>query len=279
MKKTTLFSLLTMLFLFVGSNVWADEEPFYTLLTVSNTTGSNHTSYTDYFDDEHDGMVWNAPGNQKVNDNTMDRWRIGGKALDKVDRTITAKTAMGSAINRVVLNHFGVSRNEVTVNSLKLTIASDVEYTTILDEVTLTPTIAKGETGSEEFMPTTTYGTEWPTGVYYKLTINLSNTSTSNGGLDIASIQFFAPGGGVTVAKPVITPSGGTFSEPQEVTITAGEGCTVYYTIDGENPTDASTLYEAPFTVSEDCTVKAIAYDGDDNASSIASAVFKFAHT
>ena len=279
MKKTTLFSLLTMLFLFVGSNVWADEEPFYTLLTVSNTTGSNHTSYTDYFDDEHDGMVWNAPGNQKVNDNTMDRWRIGGKALENVDRTITAKTAMGSAINRVVLNHFGVSRNEVTVNSLKLTIASDVEYTTILDEVTLTPTIAKGEAGSEEFMPTTTYGTEWPTGVYYKLTINLSNTSTSNGGLDIASIQFFAPGGGVTVAKPVITPSGGTFSEPQEVTITAGEGCTVYYTIDGENPTDASTLYEAPFTVSEDCTVKAIAYDGDDNASSIASAVFKFAHT
>ena len=279
MKKTTLFSLLTMLFLFVGSNVWADEEPFYTLLTVSNTTGSNHTSYTDYFDDEHDGMVWNAPGNQKVNDNTMDRWRIGGKALENVDRTITAKTAMGSAINRVVLNHFGVSRNEVTVNSLKLTIASDVEYTTILDEVTLTPTIAKGETGSEEFMPTTTYGTEWPTGVYYKLTINLSNTSTSNGGLDIASIQFFAPGGGVTVAKPVITPSGGTFSEPKEVTITAGEGCTVYYTIDGENPTDASTLYEAPFTVSEDCTVKAIAYDADDNASSIASAVFKFAHT
>ena len=89
MKKTTLFSLLTMLFLFVGSNVWADDEPFYTLLTVPST-GSNHTSYKDYYDDEHDGMTWNAPGNQSLEG----KWRIGGKELDKVDRTITAKTAM-----------------------------------------------------------------------------------------------------------------------------------------------------------------------------------------
>ena len=273
MKKTTFFSLLTMLLLFVGNNVWADE-PFYTLWTVSSE-GTNHTNYNQYFDDEHDGMVWNAPGNQKVNETTTDRWRIGGKSLDKVDRTITAKTPMGSAINCVVLNHFGVSRNEVTVNSLTLTVASDVDYTTILDEVTLTPTIGRGEAGSVEFLPTSSYGTEWPISAYYRLTINISNSSSSNGGLDVASIMFYAPTGGVTVTKPTISPNGGSFTEPQEVTLTS-EGNTIFYTTDGTDPTKESTQYTAPFTVNTSCTVKAIAYDADGNASSVASAEFKF---
>lgn len=277
MKRTTLLSLLTMLLLFVGSNVWAQDEPFYTLWTVS-AEGTNHTNYTQYFDDEHDGMTWNAPGNQKVSNDITDRWRIGGKEIENVDRTITAKTPMGSAIDRVVLNHFGTSRSAVTVNSLILTVASDVNYADIIDEVVLTPEIATGEAGSEEFVPTAESLTEWPVDAYYRLTINLTNTTKSNGGLDIASIQFFAPGGGstVTVAKPVITPNGGTFAEAQEVTITADAGCTIYYTTDGTGPTSESTEYTAPFTVSENCIVKAIAYDADDNASSIASAEFTF---
>ena len=269
--------MLTMLLLLVGhSYSWADDQLFYTLWTVSKTGEGvqNHTNYTQYFDDEHDGMVWNAPGNQKVSDNMTDRWRIGGKSLSGVDRTITAKTPMGSAIVRVVLNHLGTSRKEVTINSLTLTVASDDAFSSIVDEVELTPTIGQGTAGSVEFVPTVTYGTQWPTAAYYKLTINLSNTSTSNGGLDLASIQFYAPAGEVIVAKPVIAPAGGTFAEPQTVTITAADECSVYYTLDGTEPSLESTLYTAPFTVSETCTVKAIAYDQEDNASSIAAAEF-----
>ena len=273
MKKTTLFSLLTMLLLFVGSNAWADDEVFYTLKTVPFTTGSNHTSYNDYYDDEHDGMIWNAPGNQSLEG----KWRIGGKSLDNVGRTITAKTAMGSAIDRVVVNHLGVSRPQVTINSMTLTVASDVEYATILDEVVLTPTIENGVSGSVEFDPS--IGTEWPTEAYYKLTINVSNTSTSNGGIDLTSIQFFAPLSGVAVAKPVITPAGGIFTEPQTVTITAGEGCDIFYTIDGTDPAPTHSKYVAPFTVSESCTVKAVAYDVTGAHSGIAEAEFKFPTT
>lgn len=272
MKKTTFFSLLTMLLLFVGSNVWADDELFYTLKTVPKE-GSNHTSYNDYYDDEHDGMTWNAPGNQSLDG----KWRIGGKSLEEVDRTITAKTPMGSAIDRVVVNHLGVSRTQVTINSMTVTVASDVEYTTIIDEVVLTPTIENGVSGSVEFEPSV--GTEWPVDAYYKLTINVSNTSTSNGGIDLTSIQFFAPLSGVTIAKPVITPNGGTFTEPQQVTITAAEGLEIFYTIDGTEPAPTHSKYEAPFTVSESCTVKAVAYDVTGAHSGIAEAVFKFPTT
>lgn len=275
MKKTTLFTMLAMLFLLVGSGkVWADEL-FYTLLTVPNATGSNHTNYNEYYDDEHDGIVWNAPGNQSL----PDIWRIGGKSLDKVDRTITSKTPMGSSISSVIVNHKGISRASVTVNSMKLTVASDVDYTNIIDEIVLTPTISTGVEGNVEFVPESV--TVWDSEAYYRLTINLSNSTSNNGGIDLTSIEFYAPGesGTVTVAKPVITPDGGTFSEPQEVTITAGEGCTIYYTLDGSDPTDASTQYTAPITISESCTVKAIAYNDDDNASKVVSADFTFITT
>lgn len=85
--------------------------------------------------------------------------------------------------------------------------------------------------------------------------------------------------GGVVVDMPVITPEGGRFSEAQEVSITVPAGCKVYYTTDGANPTDdvddgSTKLYTAPFTVSETTTVKAIAFDADDNKSNIASETY-----
>lgn len=63
-----------------------------------------------------------------------------------------------------------------------------------------------------------------------------------------------------TPAAPEITPASCTFSEPFQVTITAESGATIYYTTDGSNPTDQSTQYTGPFTVSTTTTVKAKAY-------------------
>lgn len=75
----------------------------------------------------------------------------------------------------------------------------------------------------------------------------------------------------VTVETPEITPATGKFGGPQQVTITcATEGAAIYYTTDGTAPTKESTPYEAPFTVSETTTVKAIAYV-DTYASKVAS--------
>lgn len=53
--------------------------------------------------------------------------------------------------------------------------------------------------------------------------------------------------------------------ETETVTITSEiEGASIYYTLDGEEPTAESTLYEGPFTVEKSCTVKAVAVkDGE----------------
>ena len=95
------------------------------------------------------------------------------------------------------------------------------------------------------------------------------------------AIQLYRKHGGSTVvAAPVITPEGGTTNkrfESFDVTISAVEGCTIYYTTDGSMPTVSSTQYSAPFILpygSEPTTVKAIAVDGQGNVSAVASMTY-----
>jgi hypothetical protein len=76
---------------------------------------------------------------------------------------------------------------------------------------------------------------------------------------------------------PVISPSGGTFSAAQQVTLTdTVSGAAIYYTIDGSTPTTASTLYGAPFRLSSDSTLQAIASANGFLQSPVASAAFTF---
>ena len=72
------------------------------------------------------------------------------------------------------------------------------------------------------------------------------------------------------VARPVITPDAGTYYESVEVTIScATEGASIYYTLNGEDASEQSTLYTEPFTINElgTYTVKAVAIiDGNRSA-------------
>lgn len=63
------------------------------------------------------------------------------------------------------------------------------------------------------------------------------------------------------------------FLDKTTVSITAEEGLKVYYTLDGTEPTNASTEYTAPFELTATTTVKAVAYDGD-KASAVVEKTF-----
>ena len=65
------------------------------------------------------------------------------------------------------------------------------------------------------------------------------------------------------LAAPTITPAGGTYYEAQNVTISAEEGSTIYYTLDGSNPTTGSNVYSTPISIAETATLKAIAVKGE----------------
>ena len=95
----------------------------------------------------------------------------------------------------------------------------------------------------------------------------LKTTTAVN--LQVATItmwEYEAP----EVNAPVITPASGVYPTAQTVTITADAGCSIYYTLDGTDPSDASTPYTQPFVVSTSTTVKAIAYNEEDCGSAIA---------
>lgn len=87
----------------------------------------------------------------------------------------------------------------------------------------------------------------------------------------------YTHGGGVpvTVAAPTFSPAAGSYTTVLNIEISsATAGASIYYTTNGETPTNASTLYTVPISVTETTTIKAIAYNGDAN-SSVSTALFK----
>lgn len=70
-----------------------------------------------------------------------------------------------------------------------------------------------------------------------------------------------------SLPMPIFTPAGGTYNTAQSVTLSVDlEDASIFYTIDGTTPTDASTLYVAPIEVATDMTIKAITYlDGQSS--------------
>ena len=75
-------------------------------------------------------------------------------------------------------------------------------------------------------------------------------------------VSYVAPT--ISVAAPVFSPEAGTYTESQNVTITCEtQGANIYYTVDGTEPTKASTQYTAAIEVNKTTTIKAVAYVGE----------------
>ncbi len=95
------------------------------------------------------------------------------------------------------------------------------------------------------------------------------SSSTSGGG---------GGGGSIQTANPSIavnTTQNGVQNGASIVSLTCSTvGATIYYTVDGSTPTTGSQIYEAPFLVASNLTVKALAVAPGDTSSNIASQTF-----
>ena len=82
------------------------------------------------------------------------------------------------------------------------------------------------------------------------------------------------------VSLPKFSPVSGNYTSEQNVTISCDtEGATIYYTLNGKNPTEDSDVYASPIKVSETTTIKAFATKDGMKNSGIATATFKIIET
>ncbi len=83
--------------------------------------------------------------------------------------------------------------------------------------------------------------------------------------------------GSVKPATPVFNPPGGAYTADQTVSITCSTpGATIRYTTNGSEPTESSTQYTTPLSVSENTTLKAKSFKSGWTPSSTATASYTF---
>ena len=77
------------------------------------------------------------------------------------------------------------------------------------------------------------------------------------------------------VNPPIATPSGGAYTAPQTIPLsTSTPGATITYTIDGSDPTEGSTVFDAPFVVSWSATLRTRAFRTGWQPSALLSYVY-----
>ena len=175
--------ILVVLFSVGVGSMWGAEVTY----TLDGTVTGGSNGYATASSITQNNVTWSVVGNT-----TESPWRIGGKSLNNTDRTIASTTTIASNISKVVVTHGTAS--SVTVNSLKLIVASDANFSTVVSTVTGTFTASN----------TTTFtcpnSANW-TDRYYKIVYNITISSTSNKYLRVQNSM------GKHLPQPLLTPS------------------------------------------------------------------------
>ncbi len=132
----------------------------------------------------------------------------------------------------------GTYTSDQTVTITCATNGAEIHYTTDGAE----PTAADAEYSA-------------PISVSRNMTIKAIAVKAGTDNSDVATSEYVRK-----VATPQIEPEASAFIDSQEITLYCEGGATLRYTTDGTTPNEASTLYSAPFTITANTTVKAIAF-------------------
>ena len=225
-SKTIRLLLVMFLTLTVSTNAWAAD------VTCDFTAQSaSHGAYTDSWQ-YGDFTVFGGANNN----NGWAYVKMGGKNtnLATANPVYISSPKMTSAISKVQVSIIAgsLAKSGMSVNSWGVYVYSDANMTNQVDYVA-GGTITKNA-AVFEFTPTS--GTTWSANNYYKVSFNLTNTTTTNGIIWLDKITFVESTGGGGDPDPDPDPV-----DP-EVTFSNGE-----YTIGGA-ALDLSTLWDSNST-------------------------------
>lgn len=124
---------------------------------------------------------------------------------------------------------------------------------------------------------------KYNSGELYEKFAPYSNSASNMGGTNyFFYMDIFVKSSEVTpvVSLPTFNPVGGDYTTTQNVSISCEtDGATIYYTINGDNPTEESEIYSSPIEVSSTTTIKAFAKKDGMLDSGIASATYNIIET
>ncbi len=99
--------------------------------------------------------------------------------------------------------------------------------------------------------------------------------SVYNSKKQFTPVEIVSGSGREIVKTPYFTPAAGSVNAGDKVAIKcATEGATIYYTLDGSNPTAESNVYAEEIVINEDVTIKALAVKEGMDDSDIAEAAY-----
>jgi Chitobiase/beta-hexosaminidase C-terminal domain len=142
-------------------------------------------------------------------------------------------------------------------------------------------TIADGTSGASIYYTTngstpTTSSAKYTEAITVSATTTIKAIATATGSSPsaVASATFTIE---TPAATPTFTPAAGTYSGEQQITISdATPDASIFYTTNGTTPTDSSTPYTGPISLSATTTIKAIATAAGSLESAVASATYTF---
>lgn len=133
--------------------------------------------------------------------------------------------------------------------------------------------LAAGEQQTLSFpvtMPLDSAGTYYIGAIADVYNAVVESSKSNNTGMSPATVAV-VDSPDTTPPVTTATPSGGTYSTPQTVTLSANEAATIYYTTNGTTPTTGSAIYSTPLTISATTTLKYFARDTAGNMEAVKS--------
>lgn len=250
--KQKLRFLLTMLLCAALGQTWANETVAYTFTTPKGESG-----YNNFKDVTIDGVKWNVPGNQYADGEL----RLGGKSIENVDRVITGLGSLSDAITKITVNHSGTNSDNLIVNSVTVTVASDANFSNVIETITLTPEVKKEVSGSFDFTPNSG---SWSENSYYKFAFNLTNTKTSNYAIKINSIVFYMDDGNTGPIDPTVTLDVTNIKVGETTSISFPNNLSVTFESDDTDVASVSTTGVITGNGKGDAIIS-VEWEGDDN--------------
>ena len=216
MRKLKLFfACLLMAVLSIGQ-VWGAETLVYTL---DGTTTGGSNGYATESEITQGGKTWQVTGNT-----TENPWRLGGNSISGINRPVYCTSTFSENITKVVLSHG--TNNGVTVNSVKLIVASNSDFSTIISETT------RDNKTSDTIIFNRPSDKDW-TGRYFKIVYNMTKSGSGNKYQQFIYAKFYAEESSDVIVKTLksIAVTGQTTTYDQFASFSFDGTCTATYSV------------------------------------------------